>query len=181
MSANRPVQESKPLVNIQKQKVYGLEGISKDAYEYVTTNYLQAIELELEGEDVVADINANWSCLTQYDLKSQSIVGNRKVINVFLEGHVEGIRPYSDYDPNRSGVFCFPRSLYRVLYDSFGKDVIFIRGSSMRTVVKAEDIIKKVAYKVLKRKLTLSKLKAIAYKVVTKLAPVVVSGLALSM
>ena len=182
MSADRSVQITQPvIVPKKKPTVHGLSGLSNEKYEYTICTYKQAIQLELSGVSVNADVNCGWTCLTQFDLKTASIIGSRKYINVFIEGNTNLLDTYAAYNIDRSGIYCFPSSLKSVLMATFGMQVTFLTGRSVNSVMSAEDMIDRVAYKILKRTIVMSKVKAVLYKIVSRVAPMMLSAVALSM
>lgn len=163
-----------------KIRVLGLSGISNDQYDYTVASYKQAIEQELRTSNCLVDIKSGFSILTQYDTRTCRVIGKKKTLNVFIQADLPEFQDYTSYNPSRSGIYTYPKSLEKTLMESF-PEVYFLTGRSTSSVVNAEDRVERIAYKILKRTLMLSKIKSLGYKVVMKVSPLIVSSLALSM
>ena len=118
--------------------------------------------------------------MTQFDLKTAAVIGRRKFINVFIEGAMPNVDNYASYDVEKSGIYCYPKSLKNVLMNSFFNEVTFLTGRSVNSIMAAEDLIGRVAYKILKRTIVMSKVKSVLYKVVSRVLPMMLSAAALS-
>jgi hypothetical protein len=181
-TSNSNQQEPVVLQAQTKPTILGSEGVSQDDYNYIQTTYLLAVLQELRGKPTIVDIQSGFSGLTQYDTLTASVVGKVKSISVFVEGDFgqNVFKSYAEYDGS-SGVYWYPKSLYSILYDSFGDDAIFLTGKSVKSVRNADDKMKKVAYKVVKRLTLYKNFQSSFYKIVSKVVPVAISAFALSL